>query len=88
MKPELKTFTALIVIAFGLLIGLMEANIACQVKPKPKQADHYYVIPDQDTYPYAPFNIVHSELKAIDTIGCWSHKWDVKAMNLRGEDIK
>jgi hypothetical protein len=51
-KPHTIAFTTLIVITTGLLIGLIEANIGCHVKPKV----------EIDTYPYAPFNIVHSEI--------------------------
>lgn len=67
MKSSTKAFTALIVVTVGILIGLMEANIAIQRQPipKPKQTDHYFISPSHpiDNYPYAPFNIIHSEIK-------------------------
>lgn len=53
MKKELKVLTVLIVVTVGILFGLMEANIALQRHPKV----------EVDNYPYAPFNIVHSEIK-------------------------
>lgn len=78
MKKSAIAFTILIVVTVGILFGLMEANIAIQ---------HHQKV-EVDDYPYAPFNIVHSQIKVVDTIGVWTHKWDVKAMDLNQEDIK
>lgn len=53
MKKSAIALTVLIVVTTGILFGLMEANIALQRHPKV----------EVDNYPYAPFNIVHSEIK-------------------------
>lgn len=53
MKKSTIAFTILIVVTVGILFGLMEANIALQRYPKA----------EVDNYPYASFNIVHSEIK-------------------------
>lgn len=78
MKKSAIAFTILIVVTVGILFGLMEANIAIQ---------HHQKV-EIDDYRYTPFNIVHSQIKAIDTIGVWTHKWDVKATDLNQQDIK
>lgn len=87
MKPHNIAFTIPVVVTTGILFGLMAAEIACQM-PKPKQTSHYYQNSQVDTYPYYGYDTLHSRLIAIDTIGRWTHKWDVKAMYLRGEDGK